>query len=57
MTFSTYSDLQANIASWLARDDLTTYIPDFIRLFECVAARKLDGQPARRLDLSNAAVP
>ncbi len=41
MTFSTYADLQSNIATWLARDDLTAYIPDFIRLFECVAARKM----------------
>lgn len=41
MSFSTYADLQAQIANWLARDDLTSYIPDFIRLFECAAARKL----------------
>lgn len=41
MTFLTYSDLQNRIPEWLARDDLTSYIPDFIRLFECAAARKL----------------
>lgn len=41
MSFSTYSDLQNQIANWLARDDLTTYIPDFIRLFECAAMRRL----------------
>lgn len=41
MSFSTYSDLQTQIANWLARDDLTSYIPDFIRLFECAAMRRL----------------
>lgn len=41
MAFSTYADLQNQIANWLARDDLTNYIPDFIRLFECAAMRKL----------------
>lgn len=41
MSFSSYSDLQSQIANWLARDDLTTYIPDFIRLFECAAMRRL----------------
>jgi hypothetical protein len=41
MSFSTYADLQAQIANWLARDDLTAYIPDFIRLFECAAMRRL----------------
>lgn len=41
MALATYSDLQTQIANWLARDDLTAYIPDFITLFECAAARKL----------------
>lgn len=41
MSFSTYTNLQDNIAAWLARDDLTAYIPDMIRLFECTAARRL----------------
>jgi hypothetical protein len=41
MALATYADLQSQIANWLARDDLTTYIPDFITLFECAAARKL----------------
>ncbi len=41
MAISTYAELQAAIASWLARDDLTAYIPDFITLFEAAACRKL----------------
>lgn len=41
MAFSSYTDLQSQIATWLARDDLTAYIPDFITLFECAAARRL----------------
>ena len=45
MALSTYADLQASIASWLARDDLTAYIPDFITLFEADAARQLKVRP------------
>jgi hypothetical protein len=41
MSLSTYSDLQTQVANWLARDDLTTYIPDFITLFEAKASRRL----------------
>jgi hypothetical protein len=41
VSFSTYDDLKTQIANWLARDDLTNYIPDFIRLFECAAMRRL----------------
>jgi hypothetical protein len=41
MAFTTYATLQTSIADYLARDDLSQYIPDFITLFECSAARKL----------------
>jgi hypothetical protein len=41
MALVSYADLQTQIANWLARDDLAAYIPDFITLFECAAARKL----------------
>jgi hypothetical protein len=41
MAITTYAELQAAIASWLARDDLTSYVPDFITLFEAAAARRL----------------
>lgn len=45
MSLGTYPDLQNQIANWLARDDLTAYIPDFIRLFECAAMRRLKVRP------------
>ena len=41
MTIQTYTDLQAAIASWIARADLAASIPDFIALFESVANRRL----------------
>src|SRR5574343_801970 len=34
MALSPYTDLQAAIADWLHRDDLTARIPDFIALAE-----------------------
>src|SRR5210317_1223383 len=34
MAFTSYTTLQAKIAEYLARDDLSTQIPDFIRLAE-----------------------
>jgi hypothetical protein len=45
MSFSSYGDLKAAIADQLARGDLTDQIPDFIRLFEAAAARKLRIRP------------
>jgi hypothetical protein len=45
MAFTTYANLTANIATWLARSDLTDNIPDFITLFEAHAARKLRVRP------------
>jgi hypothetical protein len=41
MTIQTYSDLQAAIANWIARADLSPNIPDFIALFESAANRRL----------------
>jgi hypothetical protein len=41
MSFTTYSELQTVIASYLARTDLTTQIPDFIRLAELRLRRDL----------------
>lgn len=41
MALTTFDELKTSIAGWLARDDLTAFIPDYITLFECDAARKL----------------
>ncbi len=41
MPFTTNSELKSAIADQLARDDLTTQIPDFITLFEAEANREL----------------
>lgn len=41
MALATYTDLQAAVASWLARSDLTTPIPDFIALAEAKLNRLL----------------
>lgn len=45
MSLVSYSDLQTQVANWLARSDLTAYIPDMITLFEAQAARKLRVRP------------
>jgi hypothetical protein len=45
MALVTYDDLKAQVANWLARDDLTDNIPDFITLFEAKIARKLNLRP------------
>lgn len=41
MALVTYSDLQTTVANYLARSDLTTIIPDFIRLAETRLTRDL----------------
>ena len=41
MSFTTYAELQTTIAEYLARSDLTTQIPDFIRLAEVRLRRDL----------------
>ncbi len=41
MALTTYSDLQTSIASYLARTDLTSQIPDFIQLAEIRLRREL----------------
>jgi hypothetical protein len=45
MPLSTYTELQAAIASWLNRDDLAAAIPDFIALAEAQANRRLRTRP------------
>lgn len=41
MALSTYTELQASVADWLNRADLTTQVPDFIRLGEAAMRRRL----------------
>jgi hypothetical protein len=41
MPFTTYSELQTTVASYLGRSDLTNAIPDFIRLAETRLQREL----------------
>lgn len=41
MALSTYAELKTSVASWLNRDDLTTYIPDFVTLGENRIYREL----------------
>ena len=41
MALNNYSNLQTSIANWLARDDLTSEIPDFISLCEAEFNREL----------------
>ena len=41
MALANFSDLKASIADWLARDDLTTQIDDFVDLFEAEFNRRI----------------
>lgn len=41
MAITTYAELQSAISDWLARSDLTDYIPDFIKLAEARMNRVL----------------
>lgn len=41
MALANYSDLQAAVGAWLAREDLTDRIPDFITLAESQIKRRL----------------
>lgn len=41
MAISTYAELQAAVATWLNRSDLTTQIPDFVTLAESGLNRRL----------------
>lgn len=45
MSLVSYADLETQVANWLARSDLTAFIPDMITLFEAAAARKLRVRP------------
>lgn len=45
MALATYSDLQASVASWLHRTDLTAIIPDFIVMAEAKMNGDLTARP------------
>ena len=45
MSITTYAELQTAIGNWLARSDLTSFLPDFVTLFEAQAAKKLRVRP------------
>lgn len=46
MAFTTWTDLKAAVADWIARGDLTSVIPDFIVLAEEQMTRDLADSPA-----------
>src|SRR5690242_12397897 len=54
MSITDYSSLQTAVGSWLARDDLSATIPDFITLFEAEANRKLR---VRQMMVTNVTTP
>jgi hypothetical protein len=54
MAITTFSELTAAVTSWLARDDLTAAIPDFVALFEAAANRRLR---VRQMETSAALTP
>jgi len=43
MALDTFGGLKSSISDWLARDDLTNQIPDFVALFEAHARREYGG--------------
>lgn len=52
MPFVTYADLTANVTAWLARTDLTSQIPDFIRLAEARMQRTLRAYSTRAANIA-----
>lgn len=44
MSIGNYNDLKTSIANFLARDDLTAQIPDFIKLAEARMSRELESR-------------
>jgi hypothetical protein len=52
MALATYGDLKTSVASWMARADLTSIIPDFITQTHKVLMRDLRGHPRLRVRAS-----
>lgn len=57
MAISTYAELKTAIANWLARDDLTAYLDDFVTLFEAAANRRLGKARIRQMETSTTLTP
>ncbi|MCA6300353.1 MAG: hypothetical protein IM629_00155 [Phenylobacterium sp.] len=62
MAISNYSELQASIAGWLNRSDLSAVIPDFISLAESqfnrvMRAREMQGQATANINTAFFALP
>lgn len=53
MPFTGYTDLQASVADWLARDDLEPQIVDFIWLAECDIQRAVKFRLADKIQVAN----
>lgn len=53
MAITNYSELQTSIANFLARDDLTTQIPDFISLAESRMSRELQARSQEKRATAN----
>ena len=53
MAIATYTDLQTSIANFLARDDLTAQIPDFIALAEATMSRELETRSQEKRATAN----
>ena len=49
MALANYADLQASVANWLHRADLTAVIPDFVAIAEARMSADLD---ARDMDIT-----
>lgn len=52
MALNTYSNLKTSIANYLNRSDLTSYIPDFIRLAEVRMNKELRVREQEKTDTS-----
>jgi hypothetical protein len=48
MAITNYSELQSSVANFLARDDMTSQIPDFISLAEARMSRELQARSQER---------
>ena len=62
MAVGTYAELKTSIADFLNRDDLTSAVPDFIKLAEADMNRKVkhwrnEGRSTAQIDTQYSALP